>query len=116
MYESQIITPKLTEPGVKYYVSSVLKNSNLMKYQINNFSINLLLFLLFTGFICLLLYVLYKDKHKSVRDLHNQNEQLQKIVDKTKQYTDEQQKKSNGLITDLPQYKNEFENIIMRLM
>lgn len=107
--------PILTEPGVKYYISSVLHNSNKVKKEISNFSLNLILFIGFCGFISILLYVLYKDKHDPNKYIQQQRI-VNKIVKQNEKNTLIQKYKDKELITDLPPYQNEFENIAMRLM
>lgn len=107
--------PNLTEPGVKYYIGGMLENSRNAKQTISNFTFNAFLFMGFIFFIGILLFVLYKDKtdpNKYIKQQHITNQ----IIEKTKQHDTQFKIQNKELITNLPPYQNEFENIQMRLL
>lgn len=107
--------PNLTEPGVKYYIGGMLENSRNAKQTISNFTFNAFLFMGFIFFIGILLFVLYKDKtdpNKYIKQQYITNQ----IIEKTKQHDTQFKIQNKELITDLPPYQNEFENIQMRLL
>lgn len=107
--------PNLTEPGVKYYIGGMLENSRNAKQTISNFTFNAFLFMGFIFFIGILLFVLYKDKTDPNKYIKQQYITKQ-IIEKTKQHDTQFKIQNKELITDLPPYQNEFENIQMRLL
>jgi len=107
--------PNLTEPGVKYYIGGMLENSRNAKQTISNFTFNAFLFMGFIFFIGILLFVLYKDKTDPNKYIKQQYITKQ-IIEKTKQHDTQFKIQNKELITDLPPYQNEFENIQMRLI
>ena len=107
--------PSLTEPGVKYYIGGMLQNSRNTKQMVSNFTFNSFLFIGFLLFIGGLLYVLYKDKTDPNKYI-KQQQITKNIIEKTKQHDTQYKIKNKELITDLPPYQNEFENIQMRLI
>jgi hypothetical protein len=69
----------------------------------------------FIFFIGILLFVLYKDKTDPNKYIKQQYITKQ-IIEKTKQHDTQFKIQNKELITDLPPYQNEFENIQMRLI
>jgi hypothetical protein len=103
--------PRLTEPGVKYFINESLKQCHRFKEQYQNtmFNIGLLVFF----FIILGFLLLYKYKGKLTPEEIEQKESLKKqyILSKIKNYQDAKIKTQQSLITGLPHWENEFDII-----
>jgi hypothetical protein len=103
--------PRLTEPGVKYFINESLKQCHRFKEQYQNtiFNIGLLIsFFIILGFL-----LLYKYKGKLTPEEIEQKESLKKqyILSKIKNYQDAKIKAQQSLITGLPHWENEFDII-----
>jgi len=103
--------PRLTEPGVKYFINESLKQCHRFKEQYQNtiFNIGLLIsFFIILGFL-----LLYKYKGKLTPEEIEQKESLKKqyILSKIKNYQDAKIKTQQSLITGLPHWENEFDII-----
>lgn len=93
-------TPKLVEPGVKYFFNATLNQCRIIKEKYNNFIFNLVLFILFFVIVSLILYYNYKGRiSKEEKDIKLRKQQ-EYIVSKL-QFMQEI-KKNNNLITELP--------------
>jgi len=106
-----ISKPRLTEPGVKYFINESLKQCHRFKEQYQNtmFNIGLLgLFLIILGFL-----LLYKYKGKLTPQEIEEKETLKKqyILSKIKNYQDAKIKTQQSLITGLPHWENDFDII-----
>lgn len=107
--------PSLTEPGVRYFIGGSLKQIRHQRFNASSLLFNLVLFMLFCGFIGVLGYVIYWDKitNKTQRDQYILSQKVQQTATQIQQ---EQRRINKEMITDLPPYQNEFENVVMRLL
>lgn len=100
------ISPKLIEPGVRYFLSGTLKECRKFKDNnatiIFNFSMTCLLFMLIGGF----LYYRYKGKLTPAEVEMKNRKKKEYIISKLNQmaYLRKTQGNANGLITSLPQW------------
>lgn len=106
-----IPNPKLTEPGIKYFLGHSLKQCHIVRERFYNQMYNMLM--LFT--FCLLLagFLVYKykgklsEKQKKEKDIQKQKYILTKIQQVEKQ----KQQYRQEIITDLPHWNNNYVGI-----
>ena len=105
------IAPKLTEPGIRYFLNQSLKNCHKVKiYHYNN----LLNIGLFVGFIIILLLMLlykYKGKLSPEEQKKRDYDKYKYILEKVRKTKEDKLKMNQQLITGLPNWNNDFENI-----
>jgi len=100
--------PSLTEPGVKYFINTTLKNCRDFKNKYYNILLNVGLIGLFILLVCFVLLVKYKGKltpHE--KELKNREKQ-QYILSKIKNYQNAKLNAQQQLITGLPHFTNDF--------
>ena len=106
--------PTLIEPGVKYFLSQTLKQCHDFKTKYNNHIFNLALF----GLFCFILgfMLLYKYKGRlTPAEKHQKNKQKQQyILSKIKNYQDSKRRSQQELITGLPEWGSDLDNIMKR--
>jgi len=103
--------PMLTEPGVKYFLNESLKQCHLFKekYKSTIFNISLLV-----GFFLILgIFLLYKYKGKLTPEEIEQKEIEKKkyILSKIQNFQDAKRRAQQELITGLPHWENEYDNV-----
>ena len=98
----EIETPKLIEPGVKYFLRETLHQCHEFKIKYNNFLFNIILFSMLVLTIGIVLYVKYKGKPSSLEIKRKDREKEQYILSKIKLIEEETRKKRDELITGLP--------------
>jgi septal ring-binding cell division protein DamX len=103
--------PRLTEPGIKYFLNETLKQCHRFREQYQNMMFNIGLLILFIVVLGILL--VYKYKGKLTPEEIEQNESIKKqyILSKIKNYQDAKIKAQQNLITGLPHWENEFDII-----
>jgi hypothetical protein len=101
--------PKLTEPGVKYFLDQTLKKCNKKKRDYNNTVFNLSLFLVFFCFIGIFFFYKYKNR-PTKKDLEEREHQKKYyILSKIKSLNQKAAKSRQELITGLPKFENDLE-------
>ena len=108
---NNIINPRLTEPGVSYFLRETLKQCNQNKTQYNTLIINISLFALFIGVVSAVLIYKHKTKIKGEELKKKEMEKKTYILTKIKQINDHKQKQYNNTITNLPKFESEFEKM-----
>ena len=105
------INPKLTEPGVSYFLRETLKQHKTNKLYYYNTVFNISLLLLFIGVIAAVL--IYKHKTKlSIEELEKKDiEKKRYILTKIREMNDIHQAKHKRMITNLPKFESEFEKM-----
>jgi len=106
--------PLLTEPGVRYFLSQTLKQSHIIREKFHNMVFNigmLILFLLILGFI---LVYKYKGKSTPVEIAKKNEESHQYVLERIKTFQVAKQRAQQELITGLPHWENEYNNINSR--
>tara|TARA_Y100000389_G_scaffold47718_1_gene42878 strand:- start:1641 stop:1991 length:351 start_codon:yes stop_codon:yes gene_type:complete len=107
--------PNLIEPGTKYYLKNTLESCKKFREKHINFILNLSLI---SGFILILSLILYF-RYKGNISLEEKNKKIKKekeyIMTKLVQISDYKKKKSQNLITNLPEpdFYNNPETIIL---
>lgn len=111
LLETQFTKPMLTEPGVKYFLNETLKQCHAFREKYNNMMFNIGLFIGF--FIILGILLVYKYKGKLTEQEIKENELQKKkyILSKIKNYQDAKLRAQQELITGLPHWENEYDNI-----
>lgn len=102
-------TPQLIETGTKYFLKESLKNCRELKYSYYSKIINVALLITFIGIIGGFLY--YKKKGKLTQE-EKKNQTIEKekfILDKIKNIREDNKKRTNKIITNLPNFESPFE-------
>lgn len=103
--------PKLTEPGVRYFLNNALKQSHIIREEFHNMIFNIGMFLFFVFILGGILIYKYKGKLTHVEILKKNKEKQQYILEKIKNFQIAKQRAQQELITGLPHWENEY-NII----
>ena len=107
--------PILIEPGIKYFLSETLKQCHIIKEKYYNklFNIFLLVFFIFILF-CILLWK-YKGRLTPLEIDKKNKEKQQYILSKIKQFQENKKKAHQELITGLPSWDNEYDNVANKM-
>lgn len=105
------ITPKLTEPGIKYFLNQSLKQCHSTKLTYYNYIINISFFILFVIIFGLILLYKYKGKLTPEEQNKRNIEKYKYILEKVRKSKEENLKINQQLITGLPRWDNDFENL-----
>lgn len=103
--------PKLIEPGIKYFLDQSLKKCHKFKKSHYNYIVNIGLFIGFFTLFGLILLYKYKGKLSPEERKKKDYEKYKYILDKVKQTREDKLKMNQQLITGLPNWNNDFENI-----
>lgn len=103
--------PFLVEGGFKYFINESLRSCKRVKQEyINNiFNISLLIFLI--GGIFAFLYIKYKGKLTEEDIKLREKKKEQYILARIQNYQDDKRKNSQKLISGLPHWSNEYDDI-----
>jgi len=110
-YDNDFHIPKLTEPGVKYFLNETLKQCHITRNNLHNLLFNIGLFV---GFLIILTFILlykYKGKLTSVEIEIKNREKQQYILSKIKNFQESKRKVHQELITGLPAWESEYDMI-----
>lgn len=104
--------PTLVEPGVKNFLDNALYHSYVYRSKWDYFAFNFVIGALFFSFITI--YLLYKYKTRPPRyELERRNqERYQETLAVIKQHQMNKLRESQGLISGLPNWHNEYETIL----
>jgi hypothetical protein len=103
--------PKLTEPGVKYFLHQTLKQCHVARDNFHNMVFNIGIFI---GFLIILGFILlykYKGKLSPVEVAQKNKEKQQYILSKIKNFQEAKRIAHQELITGLPNWENEYDII-----
>ena len=100
--------PRLTEPGIKYFLNETLKQCHIHKINYHNLLINIGLFILFLIILGGILVYKYKGRLTPVEIAQKNKEKQQYILEKIKNFQIAKQKAHQELITGLPHWENEY--------
>ena len=103
--------PSLTEPGVRYFLNQTLKQCHIIKNNFHNAIFNIGLLIAFFIVLGLILLYKYKGKLTPVEIEKKNKEKQQYILSKIKNFQEAKRKVHQELITGLPQWDNEYDNI-----
>lgn len=101
----------LVEVGFKYHLIENLKNCKKIrqKYIDNIYNIGLFIFLF--GSLLIFLFVKYKGKLTEEEIFRRNKVKEQYVLTRIKNYQDDRRKNSQNLITGLPHWSNEYDDI-----
>lgn len=105
------MNPNLVETGFKYFLVNTLKKCKIAKFEYTSKLYNWGLLLFLTLFIFLFLYFRYKGKLSNSEIKSRQQKKEQYILSKIKNYQDEKRRSSQRLISGLPHWSNEYDDI-----
>lgn len=105
--DSSIQPPKLIENGAKTFMNDILKNCHTNRVSVYIYALNISVFVIFIGSICIILYYCYRNKLSP----HENNAKLQEdqayILSKIRFYKDyKRSMDSKASITGLPTTDN----------
>jgi hypothetical protein len=106
-------SPNLIEPGTKYFLKHTLEQCKNFKDKHINFIINIGLLFIFILVVFLILYFRYKGNINPEEQKKKQRKEKEYIMSKLIQLADYKKKKSLNLITNLPEWSNNPESIIL---
>lgn len=110
-FVNEISKPKLTEPGVKYFLNETLQQCHVFKEKHYNMIFNIGCIIMFFILFALLLLYKYKGKLTPKEIKEKELEKKQYIISKIKNFQDVKLKAQQSLITGLPHWENEFDII-----
>ena len=103
--------PMLTEPGVKYFINETLKQCHQIKEKYQNMIFNIGLLIGFFIILGILLIFKYKGKLTPQEIEQKDIQKKQYILSKIRNYQDAKVRAQQELITGLPHWENEFDNV-----
>tara|TARA_B100001093_G_scaffold496100_1_gene541327 strand:+ start:505 stop:849 length:345 start_codon:yes stop_codon:yes gene_type:complete len=105
--------PQLIEPGAKYFLKHTLEHCKNFKDKYFNSLFNIGLVIGFLIIVFLILYFRFKGNIKPEEKKLKQKREKEYIMTKLIQLSDYKRKKSQNLITNLPDWSNNPESIIL---
>lgn len=105
--------PLLIEPGVKYFLEKSLNQCNKFKENHYSFLFNIILGLIFIFIVSIILYSKYKGHITPEEKMSKLRKEKQYIMTKLIQLSDYKKKSSQNLITNLPDWSNNPEALIL---
>jgi len=103
--------PRLTEPGVKYFLGQTLKQCKDFKDKYHYYIFNLSIFIGICVVVGIFLFFRYKGKPSPEEKAQKDREKQQYILSKIQMLQITKQKERQALITGLPSWSNNFDNI-----
>jgi len=107
------LKPQLIEPGTKYFLKHTLVQCKNFKDKYINILVNIGLLIIFFIIITLILYFRYKGNIKPEEKKLKLKKEKEYIMTKLIQLSDYKKKQSQNLITNLPEWNNNPESIIL---
>ena len=103
--------PRLTEPGIKYFLNETLKQCHIYKINYNNILINILLLVGFLLILGAILFYKYKGRLTQVEKDRKTKEKQQYILSKVKSFQEAKRTAHQELISGLPGWDSEYDII-----
>ncbi len=103
--------PKLTEPGIKYFLNETLKQCHIYKSNYNNILINIGLFIGFLLILGAILFYKYKGRLTQLEKERKTKEKQQYILSKVKSFQEAKRTAHQELISGLPGWDSEYDII-----
>ena len=105
---NSIGNPKLTEPGVKFFLNQTLKNCHETKKNYYDMIVNTCLLFIFILIFGAILRIKYKGKLSPKEKRIKERKIQEYLISKLKIMEVDRRRKNQDLITNLPMYKSEF--------
>jgi hypothetical protein len=109
--ETPTYKPSLVEPGMKYFLRETLKQCHHFREKYHNFLFNLGLLLLFLLILGVILLYKYKGRLTPAEREQKTREKQQYILSKIKTFQEAKKQAHQELITGLPNWENEYDDI-----
>jgi hypothetical protein len=103
--------PILTEPGVKYFLDQTLKQCHIIRNNFHNMVVNIGLLIAFLVILGSILLYKYKGRLSDIEKEKKNKEKQQYILSKIKNLQESKRKAHQELITGLPNWENDYDNI-----
>ena len=103
--------PRLTEPGIKYFLNETLKQCHVYKSNYNNILINIVLLVGFLLILGAILFYKYKGRLTQVEKDRKTKEKQQYILSKVKSFQEAKRTAHQELISGLPGWDSEYDII-----
>jgi hypothetical protein len=103
--------PRLTEPGIKYFLNETLKQCHVYKINYNNLLINIGLFIGFLLILGAILFYKYKGRLTQVEKDRKNREKQEYILSKVKSFQEAKRTAHQELISGLPGWDSEYDII-----
>ncbi len=103
--------PILIEPGTKYFLGQNLKQTHAYKLLFYNKLFNIGIFALFILILGAILLYKYKGRLTPIEKEKKNREKQQYILTRIKKFQDAKRIAHQELITGLPEWENDYENI-----
>ena len=103
--------PRLTEPGVRYFLNETLKQCHNFKEKHHNTLFNVGMFVGFLVVLGILLIYKYKGKLTPSEIKEKEDEKKRYILSKIRNYQQAKIRAQQELITGLPHWENELEEL-----
>lgn len=103
--------PRLTEPGIKYFLNETLKQCHIYKSNYNNILINIGLLIGFLLILGAILFYKYKGRQTQVEKERKTKEKQQYILSKVKSFQEAKRTAHQELISGLPGWDSEYDII-----
>ena len=113
MYFNTINKPTLIEPGAKYFFDRMLFQCHKYREEWNNTIFNIFLFLLFVSIVTVFLIYCYKGKMSPEERRKKELKEYQIMMANIQQFKLNQLKKSQDLLTGLPVWESDYNNMIL---
>lgn len=101
----------LVEVGFKHHLIENLKNCKKIRQLYTNNIYNIGLFMCLVVFLLLFLFIKYKGRLTEEEIKRRNKVKEQYILTRIKNYQDDRRKNSQNLITGLPHWSNEYDDI-----
>ena len=108
---SDFSKPSLIEPGTRYFLGQSLKVTHEYKLQFYNKMINIGLFIGFCVILGAILLYKYKGRLTPMEKEMKNKEKQQYILQRIKKFQEAKKRAHQELITGLPEWENEFEQL-----
>jgi hypothetical protein len=103
--------PVLVESGTKYFLGNILKNCKEFKNKYYDTLFNIFLLFIFLLILGIILLYKYKGKLTPSEKAEKEKQKMQYILSKIKNYQEAKRQASQELITGLPMWENEYDNL-----
>ena len=103
--------PRLTEPGIIYFLNETLKQCHIYKINYNNILINIGLFIGFLLILGAILFYKYKGRLTQSEKERKNKEKQEYILSKVKSFQEAKKIAHQELISGLPGWDSEYDII-----
>jgi hypothetical protein len=103
------MTPSLTEPGTKFFLSSTLQKCNVKRCKLHTFYFNVVLLFIFTGVFTIFLIFKFKTKPTDDDKQFKKEQKELYILSKVRNVIEHKEKEQTNQLTNLPKFKNDYK-------